>query len=245
MGDNWLDIAQNFLFPPVCLLCDGHGGDRASQSGLDLCTSCLNELPYLNGAVCTGCAKPITADRSQSQRLFCGQCLQHRYEFDAVMAVFQYQTPLDYLIQGLKYNDRLVNARLLGCLMGRYLLANVTSRPDGLIPVPLHKNRLRERGYNQSLEIARYIAQELALPILSNACVRQRQTTSQTGLSIKERRKNVQKAFVCKGSMSGCYIVIIDDVMTTGSTVNELARELKRAGARKVDVWVCARALIL
>lgn len=110
--------------------------------------------------------------------------------------------------------------------------------------MPLHWRRIRERGFNQSQELARYIGLEMSVPVRSTLCTRRQNTVTQTGLTAKERRQNVARAFACDSDLQGRYVVIIDDVMTTGSTAQALSLQLLRAGACRVDVWVCARALL-
>jgi ComF family protein len=142
---------------------------------------------------------------------------------------------------GLKFNGRLAQARLLGELMADWLGSVVESPPAQLIPVPLHADRLRERGFNQAVELARPIARKFGLSLNLHGVRRVLATSPQSDLSRKQRLKNIRGAFEVLQSVSG-YVVIVDDVMTTGSTADELAKTLLRAGAERVDVWVCARA---
>jgi ComF family protein len=157
------------------------------------------------------------------------------------MALFSYAPPIDRLIQGLKYAGQLNNARVLAELMAAKA-ESVFPRPDVIMPVPLHPTRLRERGYNQSLELARPIARRLALPLDYRSAKRVRATLPQTGLSLRERARNVRNAFAVTRPVAGLRIALVDDVMTTGYTVNALALCLRKAGATQVDVWVTARA---
>jgi ComF family protein len=161
--------------------------------------------------------------------------------FDATYAPFLHQATTRYLITGLKFNAQYKNARLLGLLLAQGLKQSA-SLPDGLLPVPLHKSRYRERGFNQSIEIARTVGKELQIPVDVNSCVRHRDTPHQTKLTAKQRRANVKNAFTVIKPITARHIAIVDDVMTTGSTVLELARVLKKAGVARVDVWVCTRA---
>jgi ComF family protein len=128
--------------------------------------------------------------------------------------------------------------------MARDIVRRELPQPDVLLPIPLHSKRLRERGYNQALELARPIAAEWGVPLDFNSCTRKKETTEQIGLSAKLRRSNLKGAFELKDNFQGKRIVIVDDVMTTGNTVSELSRQLLRAGASSVDIWVCARAVI-
>jgi len=146
-----------------------------------------------------------------------------------------------HLITTLKFRADYKNARLLGLLLAEHL-QKTAEKPDCILPVPLHKSRYRERGFNQSIEIARTVAKELQIPLDLNSCRRHRDTPHQTALSGKQRRKNMKNAFSIIKPINAQHIAILDDVMTTGSTVHELAAVLKKAGVSRVDVWVCARA---
>jgi ComF family protein len=161
--------------------------------------------------------------------------------FERCLSPFVYQAPLDHLLLGLKFNGRLAQARLLGELMADWLISVVDAPPDHIIPVPLHNTRLRERGFNQSQELARPIAKRFGLPLNTADVRRIRATPQQSDLSRKERLKNIKGAFEVRRPLNG-HVVIVDDVMTTGSTAHELSRTLLNAGVERVEVWVCARA---
>lgn len=241
--NNWIKKAQFVVFPPVCLLCGvtagGANGD-ASLLGMDLCAACHADLPRIIHA-CRQCALPVDA---ATENAVCGQCLQQPPPFNRSVSLFRYQPPVDSLIQQLKFNSRLPNARLLGHLLA-HSVRDLPQRPQALLPVPLHKSRMRERGFNQALEIARPVARSLGLPLLTQTCKRTRPTPSQTELSADQRRKNVKGIFEVTQPIDVSHVVIIDDVMTTGQTVGELAKTLRKAGVQQVDVWVCARAELL
>ena len=134
-------------------------------------------------------------------------------------------------------------ARLLGLLLVRHVRWSGTGLPDCILPVPLHRKRLRQRGYNQSIELARPVAKAFDIPLDLESVVRIRNTHTQTGLDQKQRRKNMRSAFLAVKPLTGLHIAIVDDVVTTTSTVNELARIVKKAGATRVDVWSIARAV--
>ena len=144
------------------------------------------------------------------------------------------------LVTRLKFNDNYKNARLLGMLLAEKLQNHPL--PDCLIPVPLHENRYRERGFNQSIEISRTLARQLKIPLELTLCIRHRNTPHQVSLPAKQRQTNIKDAFSIAKPLSYKHVAIVDDVMTTGSTVAEIARVLKQAGVQKVEVWVCARA---
>ncbi|MEJ2059861.1 MAG: ComF family protein [Gammaproteobacteria bacterium] len=226
--DRLLDV----LYPPRCLVC-GQGG----VPGRDLCLACAAELPW-QGHACTHCALPLPAGSSER----CGRCQRRRPAFDSARAVFEYRPPLDSLLPRLKYGARLSHGRLLGQLMAERLAPGLEMRPDCVLPVPLHRRRLTERGFNQALELARPVARALGVPLAMDGVRRVRSTPPQVGLAAKARRANLRGAFELRSGFRPAHVLIVDDVMTTGATVDELARVLKRAGVRRVDVWACARA---
>ncbi len=152
-----------------------------------------------------------------------------------------YTSPIDHLIQALKYGRQLSCARILGEYLAAHI-GDIATKPDVVVPVPLHRARLRERGFNQSLELARPLAKRLGIPLIIDGARRTRPTVPQTGLRLKERQKNVRGAFAVMQDFTDKRIAIVDDVMTSGATVEALARALRKAGAGAVEVWVVARA---
>jgi ComF family protein len=212
--------------PQSCLLC-------SSPSGTELlCRPCYAQLPWLTGPRCPQCALPTHEGR------VCGACLARPPRYDRVCAAFIYDYPLDKLIQSFKYNGNLALAPLFA-----EALANCASvKADLLVPMPLATERLRERGFNQALELARIVGRLSGVPVAPQACRRVRDTAPQTSLPWTERVKNIRRAFVCDADLTGKRVAVIDDVMTTGATLNELARNLRQAGAVEVYGWVVARA---
>ena len=172
----------------------------------------------------------------------CGECQTHPPAYVCTRGAFRYASPVDKLIQHLKYHDRLELSRLLGGYLAEHLQTLNDPLPDVVVPVPLHSSRLRERGYNQSLEIARFVARPLELPINWKDAQRIRATMPQTELPRDQRRKNVRGAFMAGGAFAGRRVAIVDDVMTSGHTADALADSLLRSGAVEVRVWVVARA---
>ncbi|MGZ8227166.1 MAG: ComF family protein [Methylococcaceae bacterium] len=233
MGYNWLNIIQQYLFPPICILCGNSGLDN-----LDICHSCCKHLPVSNRR-CYQCAQILESPSGHA--VLCGRCLSKPPAFDQTFAPFIHQGAIRHLITSLKFSGNYKNARLLGMLLAEHLELS-TPRPDSVLPVPLHKTRYRERGFNQSIEIARTVSKQLQVPLNLDSCRRHRDTPHQTELTAKQRRDNMKNAFSVVKSINADHVAIIDDVMTTGSTVNELAAVLKKAGVRRVDIWVCARA---
>jgi ComF family protein len=156
----------------------------------------------------------------------------------------QYRFPADRLIQAFKFKRQLAAGRVLSHLLSEYVCANDLHRPDVLIPVPLHNLRMTKRGFNQACELGSYVGKVLDIPLLTTALRRHRHTQAQSGLSRKQRRRNVRGAFYWHGPIqAGRHIALIDDVMTTGTTVTECTRVLKKAGAKRVDIWVATRAM--
>jgi ComF family protein len=224
--------AADALFEQDCLLC-------GEASGADiLCRACAGDLPRLPAPHCPRCALPA-GDGGP-----CGRCLAHPPHYDRTLAAFNYGFPLDKLIQSFKYGHRLA----LAVMFGRELadLARRAAPPaeaDLVLPLPLHPARLRERGFNQALELARPVASALGLPLEAAACERIRPTPPQAALSWKKRESNIRGAFRAGREIAGRRILLVDDVMTTGASLNECARALKQAGAVQVTLLVLARTL--
>jgi ComF family protein len=161
--------------------------------------------------------------------------------FDRTRAALTYAFPIDQMIPRLKYHGQLAIAPVLGACLAEAL--EHAPRPDRLIAMPLHAKRIRERGFNHATEIARTVARQLGLPLDLDSCRRTRDTPPQMGLKLDARRRNVRGAFTCPDNVQGQRIALIDDVMTTGTSLDELAATLKQAGAREVSCWVVARTL--
>ena len=229
-------IGLRLLYPPRCLLCASPGLD-----GADLCEHCFQSLPF-NQTACVTCALPLPEGASAGA--VCGRCQKKTPYYDAAFSVFSYQQPVIWLIQRLKFNEKLAHARLLGDLLAvSGCIEKITDIQDiCILPVPLYKKRLRQRGFNQSIELVRALTKKTGWPVELNHVLRIRDTSAQTGLDAKARRKNIRGAFAVVESLTHKHVVIVDDVVTTGSTVNELSRVLKKAGVEKVTVLSLARA---
>lgn len=171
----------------------------------------------------------------------CGQCQRKAPPFDRCIAPFRYEGPLPFMVSALKFRGALNVARVLGELLADRLETRTDPPPEILIPVPLHRRRLAERGYNQALEIARVAAPRLGLAIDQRHCGRVLATAPQSGLDEQERRRNLRGAFKVAGKLPWRRVAVLDDVVTTGSTASEIARILRRAGAERVEVWALAR----
>jgi ComF family protein len=229
--NNWLNSIQARLYPATCVLCGARG-----ESNRDLCAGCFEDLPR-QGSSCGRCGlrAPGTAGE-----LLCAACLRDPPAFDRTRVLYDYAPPVDQMIRQLKYAGRLHLARLFGMQLAT--LAAEVPAADCVVPVPLHRSRLRERGFNQAIELARPVARALAAPLDTRSCYRARATTAQASLSRTARRENLKGAFTVRHELNARHVIIVDDVMTTGSTADELAQALKAGGAAKVSVLVVARA---
>lgn len=233
-----LEFVQTRL-PQACLLCGG------PCRGTLLCSGCDADLPRLAGAGhCAQCAVPLPSQAGESA--VCGACLKRPPAYAHTRAAFAYRFPLDALVRRYKYHGALA----LGGVFAHALAARADATahlpnplPDLLLPMPLHPIRLAERGYNQAAEIARRLAPLIDRPWLAEGCRRVRDTPPQAGLDLKARRRNLRGAFACDMDLSGKHVALVDDVMTSGSSLNELAKVVRRAGAAQVSAWVVARAL--
>jgi ComF family protein len=204
------------LFPPKCCLC----GFPGMTLDLDLCHFCLADLPWLS----EGSPEAVVALR--------------------------FAPPVDDMIRDLKYRGLIANARVLGVLLAQAVDERGTPLPRLLVPVPLHESRFRERGFNQSAALARYAGRMLGIPFSDRLVRRVRDTPSQTSLSTEERHRNVRDAFAIDGArarrrlLEAAHVAILDDVMTTGSTLKELRKSLLECGVARVDIWSVARVLV-
>jgi len=224
------------LYPPTCLLC----GDAGAR-GLDLCAACFDELPW-NRRPCPRCAAPLPPDADER---LCGNCIKALPAWDEAKSPFAYSYPLDRLIQRFKFDGDLAAGRLLAELLAEYLAAGGDAKPDCILPVPLHPARLKERGFNQAVELAHPVRRRLGIPLRLDLCARVRATEVQSKLDAAERKKNLKDAFTVKQSVDGAHVALLDDVVTTGATIEALTQVLKEAGAVRVTFWSLARAALL
>ena len=205
-----------------------------SHDGL-WCVACDATLPYLDAPHCPVCALPTSFGE------VCGHCLKEPPLFTRTTAVFGYSFPLDKLIQALKYGEQLALANAFAEKLA--LRIGNSDLPDCIIPMPLHPAKLRERGFNQSQLLAATLARKLDIELQTNACQRVRDTPAQSGLPWKERRKNVRNAFRCDKDLTGKRVALVDDVLTTGASMNALADAVQQRGASEIQAWVVARTL--
>jgi ComF family protein len=216
------------LLPPACLVCG-----EAGRAGRDLCDACVEELPW-NRPACARCALPLAHPADA-----CGACLAAPPPFVAALAPLRYESPVDWLATRLKFHAGLA----AGAVLAQLVLASARRPPvDCLVPVPLHRTRLGQRGYNQALELARPLARAWRLPVAPGALRRVRATAAQSELTAVERRRNLRGAFAADAAqVRGKRVLLVDDVITTGSTASEATRTLLAAGAAEVRVLAAAR----
>lgn len=228
----FLAAARGFaeaLFGGRCYLC------RGAARGALLCAGCDGDLPRLPPERCPRCALPSAGDRA------CGRCLAEDPAYDATQAAIAFAFPADVLVHALKYRGELALAPLLASLLAPRIGHDGTL--SAIVPVPLSATRLRERGFNQAMEIARPLAALAGVPLQPGWLERTTDTPALAGLPLADRAKSVRGAFRCAAPVDGATIAIVDDVMTSGATLDEIARTLKRAGAARVVNWVVARTL--
>src|SRR3990167_468778 len=223
------------LIVQQCLLCD-----FLIDNTTFICNRCVNTLPH-HEAGCMRCGLFIEAT---SFNMLCGQCISKPRPFDHTFAVFNYTAPIPALIWKLKFHGDLSIAHLLGQYWIHFIEQHYTPNtlPDLILPVPLHHKRLKERGFNQAVEIAKPIGKHFNIPIDTRTCVRIKNTEAQSTMPAHKRENNIANAFALSYSTQAKHIAILDDVMTTGNTVSEISHLLRRVGVAQIDVWCCARA---
>jgi ComF family protein len=224
-------ITQGLSIPAVCALCHHY-----HKSTFAVCEQCANLFTRL-GPGCSTCRLPLAEDSLFMQ---CGYCIKNKPAFDKVLSTYCYEEPLRTLLHEFKYQEALY----LRTFMAKLMLDALPSayQPDCLVPVPMHPTRLRERGFNQSAELTKLLAKQLKLPFDLKLCQKKINTAAQVTLDGKYRRRNLVNAFTAKPT-SFKHITLIDDLLTTGSTANELALTLKQQGVKRVDVWCLARTI--
>jgi len=201
---------------------------------MDLCQRCLQRLPWVEFA-CRRCALPLQNTNAE----ICGACTNRDLHFNYAFTPFQFDGFIRDAIYQFKFNNKLNQGKLLAQLLLQYIDEKQLVIPEIVMPVPLHKKRIQQRGYNQALEIARIVSKEIGSELNYDAVYRNRDTTVQMDLPAKQRHKNVKDAFSIKNdaiNLKNKHVCIVDDVMTTGNTVNEVAKCIKKAGAGSVDI---------
>lgn len=234
-----LPALLDFLFPPLCHICRSFIADAGP---LHICPACRELLPLVMSPRCTVCGVPFAGAGSDH---ICGRCLKDPPCFDAACSQLLYEGAARDLLHRFKYQYKTHLRRPLALLALEGLTEIIQrQQPDMIVPVPLHRSRLRSRGFNQAVLLGSVFSTRLKLPMLVDGLARIRWTEPQIELSADQRRSNVKGAFACTrpDSIAGKRILLLDDVMTTGSTVDECAKELKKAGASFVLAATVARA---
>lgn len=223
-----------YLLPTLCHLCQ-----LPSATNLALCDDCIAILPWKQ-RFCIKCAATLPEHINDN---ICGHCLTHPWAFDYCFAAFDYESYIRKMVAGLKFHEQLINAYLLGHLLSRQIPIwyQENPLPEVILPVPLHPSRTRKRGFNQALEICKAIHKMIKIPVDYRICKRVKKTKPQTTLHKHERKSNLVEAFSINQKKYN-HVAIVDDVFTTGDTVNTLAKTLKNAGVQQIDVWCVARA---
>ena len=252
-ASQWLKTVQHWLLPEICVVCR-----RPSGRQRDLCETCLATFARIERP-CRSCALPLPPAtpsfalalpepgllESKEQEL-CGACIGRERRFTRTVAAFTYTEPVSTLIAGFKYRAGLPQGRVLGDLLLRDLQGHYAGAPlpSLLLPIPLYGSRLRERGFNQALVLARQLGSALQVPVAAEALVRTRHTPAQRGLSAAQRKHNLRGVFQLQADLSGYKaIALVDDVVTTMSTMHEVARVLWRACPElELHAWCIARA---
>lgn len=243
-------IVEKLLLPYLCVLCD----NDCENNLFDLCNVCQKHLPYLSwDIICFQCGSPLKKEKKpliedsciQPQTLHCGSCLSLSPYYDQTLPIFYYDLPIREMIHAIKFQGKLLYSRLLTKLMIEVYQAYYKNNnlPDLIIPVPLFKKRLQQRGFNQAKEIAQFLAKTFSIP-LKHFCSRIKNTLPQANIGANLRQTNVKDAFICKNSLAGKHVVLIDDVVTTGHTINAVSKVLKKAGAKKITVWCVAKTAL-
>lgn len=227
----------DFIFPPVCVICENELkiGERF------ICGDCYLNIDFIESHFCRRCGAPIDRDRKR-----CKYCKGIKFHFKKVRAVGTYTSPLSEMVHFLKYSRKTRIAKRLGILMGNVFKSDSElNSTDIIVPVPLHRVRQRERGYNQSKLLAKVVADITSKRLVVDAVIRKKPTKSQTLLSSEERVINLKNAFevVAPERIKGRKVVLVDDVLTTGTTLEEMAKTLVGAGANSIYCLVLARAV--
>lgn len=231
-----LKAIEQWLFPYRCCLCD-----QLSDCDQDLCTTCYATLPWIEDR-CFRCGLCL---ENGLEAIYCVRCQTHPPAFDRLCTLFSYEPPVIQLITGLKFAAKFAYGQLLGKWLNQHITQvwyKNSPLPEAIVPIPLHVSRLRKRGFNQALELLGTVKKEQNIPIITHACEKIRNTPPQAQMSKQNRKRNLNNAFRLKGTFPFKHAVIMDDVVTTGSTVNALSTVLKEAGVVTVDIWCICRA---
>jgi ComF family protein len=237
---SFLYSLSDFFFPPQCLLCNTFFTPEKSRY---FCNKCYDDFSFVKSPVCEKCGLPFQTQTGEDH--LCGQCITGKHFFDKARSISTYDGTLRKAFHGFKYNEKSLLSKPLSQILAAYG-GNLLNQKeyDAIVPVPLHSKRLRQRGYNQALILARTAGKAWGIKVDIKSLKRVKWTTPQTVLSKNERQKSIRGSFNCSPErVRGKNLLIIDDIYTSGSTVSECARILKKNGALKVDVLTFARTI--
>lgn len=240
----WWSFLVNFILPPRCIKCG-----KILQEHNGLCSDCFNKIRFISAPYCARCGLPFTDESglSAGKRQLCGKCLQEKRPlFSMQRSAFIYDNESKNLILDFKFNDKTVSAETLANILFSAGHDIWQEKPDLLLPVPIHQLRLLKRRYNQSALLVKYLSEKSEISADYFSLIRHQNTIPQVQLSGDARRRNLQKAFSVKypQKLQGKSVVLVDDVETTGSTLNECAKVLKKAGVKKIYALTLARTEI-
>lgn len=221
------------LWPARCLIC--LQTVPATHPIEHLCRGCLSLLPW-NIHACTRCAQPLSMTQP-----YCARCLNQPMQQQRTYILFNYTAPISDWIHAAKFEASFIHCRLLSQLLSHTLAGRSTPWPQSIIPMPLHSHRLRQRGYNQAIELARTVCQRFALPMDTRSLQRHRYSQPQSKLALKERKTNVQDSFQLRRPLSVSHIALLDDVSTSGHTLEAASRALLKQGPLELEYWCIAK----
>lgn len=221
------------LLIPYCFACN----TQLINNDYPYCEACYSQLPFQQH-ICAQCGQQLAQGQD-----YCGMCLTKPPNFDACFCPFEYIEPIKSQICAFKYNDRPELAQALAQIMAQEIKDNGLEMPDLLIPVPMHTSKLRKRGYNQASLIAKKLGQLLDIEVANNIIEKHIATPAQAELSLVQRRKNLKRSFKLKNKITSKHVAIVDDVFTTGTTTEEIAKILKRNGVDYCQVWGVAHSV--
>lgn len=234
----WINYAQFLLLPSACIVCK-----QSAMKQEDLCENCEAKLFAVQNP-CLRCALPLPSGGIHTD--ICGSCIIQNPPFHFTLSAYEYSYPLSKLISDFKYHGKLCNGKVLANQLAHKLQHCYYDRilPELIIPVPLHKHRLRQRGFNQAEELSQYISKYLNIPINNSLCLRVEDNQAQQGLTAKKRLNNLRQAFAISPSKHKppYSVAIIDDVITTMATITHLSKLLLEYGVQEIHIWSIARA---
>lgn len=227
MRNLFFGVLLDLFYPRRCPVCD----KAVKPFGSLICEECESKMKYIRAPYCQKCGKELKDTRA----VFCHDCANREHAYDSGMALFDYLSVSDSIYR-FKYRGRQEYAAYYGERMARVLGKRILAlHPDALVPVPIHEEKKRQRGYNQAETVARELGGILDIPVETKLIKRVRKTKPMKDLSAQERQNNLKRAFkICKNDVKLNTIIIIDDIYTTGSTVDAMARELRHAGIKHI-----------